>query len=500
MAEQQGTLAKLQDWFNRANQVNVPRTPYTAAIVDQTYKNPVSQFIDDKVGAPVRQWGQQTKGALNTAFPKATLLLGGDDEMARRGKIADQYAPPNAPPVSSRPAAYPMSELSATPTSAPKAGLVIPQNVGVPTADLSRNVSPDRYDPAVQARGQRNAFEQPLMEKGYQPTSFDGVMYKTQGGQTEYQHPKGSVTFQGGALGAPGRQGGGTLSVLSGRTPEEQAAITERVKSIDSQTAAMRGLRNANRLSQGGVTVEQEEQMNAMQRQMGQLAPQPNMSRLDEQQSALMQQLKDAQGIKGFGKRRQREDAMDAAKIGLAQLEAQRQAVGQQYGQQLGLAQNLIQNQTAQEAAQAKALQDQQQWMADYGLKQQANEIAGQKNEADVANTGQQRAMDQQRLALEQAKAQREGRIQPPDQKYMEQFYLKNEIDPANPTKKFLPDQFTSITGIQPLPEKDPEQGKVYLSPQDGMGVIFGPNGPMKMGLEQAILFDRMIKRGQGLY
>ncbi len=263
-----------------------------------------------------------------------------------------------------------------------------PISTGVPTADLSRNVSPDRYDPAVDRRGQRNAFEQPLMAKGYQPTNFDGVMYRTQGGQTEYQQPKGSMTFQGGALGVPGRQGGGTLSVLGGRTPEEQAAIDKRVKSIDSQTAAMRGLRNANRQEQGMMTVEQEKQLSDMQQMMRGLAPPPNTSRLDEQQAALMQQLKDAQGIKGFGKRRQREDAIRAAQLGLAQLAGLRGELNQQYGQQAGLAQSMMQNQAAQESAQAKALQDQQKWLANYGLTKEANQIAQQKNELDAAQAG----------------------------------------------------------------------------------------------------------------
>lgn len=293
------------------------------------------------------------------------------------------------------------------------------------------------------------------------------------------------------------RVGGGTLSVLGGRTPEEQAAIDASVKQINSQTAALRGLRNANRLAAGGITVEQEEQLNAMR----QLVPRPDMSRLDEQQAALMQQLKDAQGIKGFGKRRQREDAMEAAKIGLAQLANQRNELGQQYGQYAGWAQNMMQNQTAQEAAQAKALQDWARFQADSALRQEANQIAGQKNELDATQAGQRQSLDQQRLAIERAKAQREGRVLPPDQKYMSQFFLDNSTDPTKPAKVFDAKTFTSVTGIPPLPEKEPEIGKVYLSPQDGNGVILGPDGkPMIIGLEDAILFDRMIKREQGLY
>lgn len=41
-------------------------------------------------------------------------------------------------------------------------------------------------------------------------------------------------------MGVPGRQGGGTLSFVGGRTPEEQAGIDDRVASINRQTEALR--------------------------------------------------------------------------------------------------------------------------------------------------------------------------------------------------------------------------------------------------------------------
>lgn len=417
------------------------------------------------------------------------------------------------PPVPQQPSDALSKAMAANPVSSGRRLIDVAAESGQPYAPIFAGPSkqigtrqfnsgtpfePSQGIPAMPANNPSQPLYRPLM------TGRGATSPVTVGGsdiplyETSYYGPNGQPIAT--ITGQNQRAGGGTLSVLSGRTPEEQAAINERVKSIDSQTAAMRDVRNANRQSQGMMTVEQEDQMNAARQQMSQLAPPPDWGRLNEQQAALMQNLKDAQNIKGWGKGRQRDDAMKAAQLGLAQVEAQRQAAGQQYAHQLGLAQNFMQNQTAQGAAQARALQDQQQWMADYGLKQQANQLTGQKNELDAAQAAQRQTLDQQRLAMEQAKAQREGRLQPPDQKYMEQFYLKNEIDPANPTKKFLPDQFTSITGIPPLPEKNPEQGKVYLSPQDGMGVIFGPNGPMKIGLEQAILFDRALKRGQGLY
>ncbi len=367
-----------------------------------------------------------------------------------------------------------------------------PISTGVPTADLSRNVSPDRYDPAVDRRGQRNAFEQPLMAEGYQPTNFDGVMYRTQGGQTEYQQPKGSMTFQGGALGVPGRQGGGTLSVLGGRTPEEQAAIDKRVKSIDSQTAAMRGLRNANRQEQGMMTVEQEKQLSDMQQMMRGLAPPPNTSRLDEQQAALMQQLKDAQGIKGFGKRRQREDAIRAAQLGLAQLAGLRGELNQQYGQQAGLAQSMMQNQAAQESAQAKALQDQQKWLANYGLTKEANQIAQQKNELDAAQAGARQTLDQQRYSGDTAlKMQEAARRLYPSAAEQKLWYTEDINNPGKPTLNI------AATGLSALPSDKAQVQPEGIYLQGETPVRIDENGnpvPIVGGLGMAVFLNRAMQ------
>lgn len=159
----------------------------------------------------------------------------------RRAAVKAQRNP--APPVTA-PVAPPTPGASATPPSpvpgvAPPASIIGNAPGAVPTADLSRQVSPDRQDPTVARRGERNAFEQPLLNQGYQPAG-DSLMVRTQGATTDYQTPNGSITFQGGVLGVPGRQGGGTLSVVGGRTAEEQAGIDERVASINRQTEALR--------------------------------------------------------------------------------------------------------------------------------------------------------------------------------------------------------------------------------------------------------------------
>lgn len=149
--------------------------------------------------------------------------------------------------------------------------------------------TPEDYTAALQAReaamarGQAAAMPQSAIGGDYRPSEATR-MYAEKGGPiTEYAVPgKGTATFLG------ERQGGGTLSVVGGRTPEEQAIIDQRVAGIDSQTAAMRDLRNAQRLAQGLPTVEQAEQMAAMQRMMP--AP-PSTRDLDLQEAELMRQL-----------------------------------------------------------------------------------------------------------------------------------------------------------------------------------------------------------------
>jgi hypothetical protein len=262
------------------------------------------------------------------------------------------------------------------------------------------------------------------------------------------------------------------------------------VKSIDSQTAAMRGLRNANRQDQGLMTVEQEQQLNAMRQMMGGLAPSPDTSRLDEQQTALMQQLKDAQGIKGFGKRREREDAMKAAQLGLAQLAGLRGEQSQQYGQQLGMAQSLMQNQAAQESAQAKALQDQARFLAEYGIKQEANQIAQNKNEQDAAQAGQRAALEQKQFGGNTALKQQEIAMGLRPSGAEQKLWYTEDIN--NPGKPVLN---KAATGLSDLPSKNPQPGGIYL--QGEVPVRIDEDGnpvPIEGGLEQAVFLNRAMQ------
>jgi hypothetical protein len=151
------------------------------------------------------------------------------------GAVSPPLKPTPQPPVPPAPGAT----SSPSPVPAPVTPKIGNAPGAVPTADMSRQVSPDRQDSTVARRGERNAFEQPLLAQGYQPAG-DSLLARTQGAATDYQTPQGSMTMQGGMMGASGRQGGGTLSFLGGRTPEEQAGIDERVAGINRQTEALR--------------------------------------------------------------------------------------------------------------------------------------------------------------------------------------------------------------------------------------------------------------------
>ena len=232
MAEQQSYLAKIQDWFNKANQVSVPRTPYTASTIDQTYENPVSQFIDKNTGLSAR----------------------------------------NAIPVQPRPAAYPMSEVSAMDTAPPPSAPMPP-----PMSFLERMAAQKRYSPAEAQQGQAAVMK----AQGYSPlnqafVAADGskpanIFYQEKDGKTRYTIP-GESAVGGGAGFAEfqgQRQGGGSFSVLSGRTPEEQAAIDERVASINKQI-------DAQRIEQGQPTLAEEARMNAMGNMVNRFATPPD--------------------------------------------------------------------------------------------------------------------------------------------------------------------------------------------------------------------------------
>lgn len=117
-------------------------------------------------------------------------------------------------------------EQAETPAPAAPAGTLLQSKPRDPTAEQAKNLS----------------FMGQKIGQGYTPIApEDTTLVRTQNGVTDYQTPKGSITMpENGVLGVPSRQGGGTLSVLSGRTPEEQALIDARVDSLNRQTEALR--------------------------------------------------------------------------------------------------------------------------------------------------------------------------------------------------------------------------------------------------------------------
>jgi hypothetical protein len=347
-------------------------------------------------------------------------------------------------------------------------------------------VPAERYNAAMQNReaamaaGQRVGLPKSLEGGRYEPNA-ETLYAMAPGGAgaiTEYAIPgKGTATFLG------ERRGGGALSVVGGRTPEEQQAIDQTVKGIESQTAAMRDLRNANRLAQGAPTVEQEEYQSQLARIMG---PGPNLSRLDEAQAGLLQDLKEASGIRGIGKKRLREDKIKAAQLGLATIQAAREDAMGDYAQQRNAALGAWQNQQTLASKQQESLRAAQQWAAEQGL--EWNKLTQQQQNAvrEQADKGFSRMLDLERLILDAGKAQREG-IPKIDSRLI-QAMMTPSIRPGEPSK--LNPEALSLVGIRPMPTQGQKPFTPYFNPQTSSIFMLNENGqPVDLPLQQALAY-----------
>lgn len=344
------------------------------------------------------------------------------------------------------------------------------------------SVGPEAYQAAMDARGdavqrgQDAGFERSQGYGGYLPNLPTRQALQEGGPITEYAVPgKGTATFLG------ERQGGGTLSVVGGRTPEEQAIIDQRVAGIDSQTAAMRDLRNAQRLAQGLPTVEQAEQMAAMQRMMP--AP-PSTRDLDLQEAELMRQLQGVGDIRGFGSRRRRADAIQAAQTGLAAIANQRQALNQGYQAQLAQTQGLMGlqaserqkaieaqlRQRAAEQAQRAAEQDQQRWETEFNFNRT-------KAQVEAMEKDRQYLMDVLKETPElDDKAMLDIR---------ERFMREMPPTRENPTggKVFDEQEFRGALGVEPFTSNtQPRAGKVYYKEDENSYMLATPEGLVEIG------------------
>lgn len=231
-----------------------------------------------------------------------------------------------APPVTA-PVAPPTPGASAGPPSpvAPQASLLGAANY--PNDNTISNLG-DRaaaQDVANRTQGVLRATQ------GYQPISdagSGGAMVRQQGATTDYQHPKGSMTFQGGAMGVPGRQGGGTLSFVGGRTPEEQAGIDERVASINRQTEALRqhNIDTGRSYAPGSFAAPSAEPVNLFAR------PGDGFGDSQMRQAKFESLVSEAGGLRGLGSRRKGERMLAAAQgmlapgLGAAELQGKQQA------------------------------------------------------------------------------------------------------------------------------------------------------------------------------
>ena len=310
---------------------------------------------------------------------------------------------------------------------------------------------------------------------------------------------QGTMSVPAGFMGKDGRQGGGTLSVLGGRTTEEQAAIDERVKQIDSQTAAMRGLRNAGRLAQGGITVEQEDQQNAMAAMMNRLASPPDMSGFEDRQKALMGQLSAAKDIRGFGKRGQRKDAIDAAQIGLGQLANEQQLATQSYNQNRNAAMQAWQGQQQQEAAmttaQQKALSDQGERMRDQSNKDRDYEARANKDMIEAARNGnydEYRRLEYLNGITKQAIEL--GRADPNFQAY---YKAIQSADPTDKTVNPVDASNKMYWNLDPMPkvgEKQKPPEGVYSGTTPGVAQWVDENGmTTQIPIQQADIIRQKI-------
>jgi len=336
--------------------------------------------------------------------------------------------------------------------------------------------TPKEYTAAVQSNenvtrfGQQMGLEQSFGARGYIPNDATKAGMEHGGAITEYAVPgKGSATFYG------QRQSGGTLSVVGGRTPEEQAAIDARVKTIDSQTAAMRDIRNANRKAQGLPTVEQEAQTNAIRAMMSQLAPSPDMSALQEERAALIQKLKDAPNDYGKGKGRQRRAAIEALQIGLAQNDSATRALQQSHGVQAGIASNLLgsENEMASKSAanEFAALK----YAAERGDKQAEQKLNDLKAYMEIMDKGQGRALEAQRNAIMANRPASGGSNEMPG--------VYKSMD-ENGREIFNTELFEQWNNIQPLGDgKSAKQGQIYKSGSGTYGMIDPKTGQYVDGL-----------------
>jgi len=261
----------------------------------------------------------------------------------------------------------------------------------------------------AEAFGRRMGFQRSEGYGGYAPNLPTQQALQEGGPTTEYVVPgKGSATFLG------KRRGGGSFSVVSGRTPEEQALIDRNVASIDRQTAAMRDLRNAERQARGLGSLEEEIQQNEFMRLADRI-----MKNYGENAPAALEILKQAQ--------------LDKAVRG-----------------------NAEQGQRASAQAQREAQESQRRWEAEQGLRQQ------QENRART-EFGVKTAMDYDKMVQDSLK---EERLKPETTATILNEFMSNDLSGAPVFNHgAFQDRHNIPTASATQP---PEVGRVTFDPSTG--------------------------------
>ena len=204
--------------------------------------------------------------------------------------------------------------------------------------------------------------QQKLQSSGYKPVDLQysapgnqppaNLYFKEDAGKVRYEQP--GVKGVGGGTGYAEfngqRKGGGSFSVIGSRTPQEQAGIDASVKGINSQIDALRLLRGAPSLAEEAAQQQLQRQFQQFQAMQSQFAPPP--SDYSDQRAALMNQLSSDKSISGWGKGRQRDDAIKATLGGLGALDHQQAAERAAYEARLGAFHQWMSSQQQQEQAQ----------------------------------------------------------------------------------------------------------------------------------------------------
>ncbi len=311
-----------------------------------------------------------------------------------------------------------------------------------PMPFMERMAAQKRYSPTESREGQAAVMK----AQGYSPlnqtfVAADGskpanIFYKEMVGEDGKPRTRYEIPGKSAMGGGPGfaefqgqRQGGGSFSVLSGRTPEEQAAIDARVAGINQQI-------DAQRIEQGKPTQAEEARMNAMANMVSRFATPPDNMTPQQMELWKVQQAQ----IAGM----------------LAQQAEQDKA------------------QQANAAAQQKAALEQYRWQREQGLREQ--QAAGTEYDRGITRNQAQQDFELKRQMYLSPQVSPERREKLKMDAVNE--YVGEPITPGE-APVFHGKAFADRYRIEPYNPKESKTGGPYYHEGTGDFVVVGPNGEM---------------------